>query len=109
MDENVTDSDFKSLVKPVIKGMLMPTIVPASDYKKWFEESGFHVVESLDITEETRKTWEQGLQIVQAPEVAQLALSLGKEALDLLSAIFYMKKAMKRKLIRYSVVVAEKD
>ena len=104
----VGESDYAALVEPVIKGMLMPTIVPVDSYVQWFEESEFKVGKSVDITEETRKTWEQSVQIVQAPKVFKLATSLGRDALDLLSAVRAMKKAMKRRLVRYSVVVAEK-
>ena len=108
VDPDVSDSDYRNLVEPVIKGMLMPTIVSAKSYVQWFEESGFKVVHSTDITEETRRTWEQSVQIVQAPEVFKLATSLGRKALELLSAVHAMRKAMKRHLVRYSVVVAEK-
>lgn len=109
ISEGVSDRQYSAVVEPVIKGMLMPTIVSASDYASYLEESGFRVLQREDITEETRKTWDQSLTIVQAPSVVKLAASLGRDAVDLLTAIFYMKKAMKKGLIRYSVVLAQRD
>ena len=106
--EGVSSRDYQSIVLPTIHGMMMPEIVPASSYLRWFKESGFRIVRSLDITEQTRKTWDDGIRIVQAPAVLRLALELGTDAIDLLSAIHQMRKAMKRGLIRYSVVVAER-
>lgn len=108
LGENVSQVDYKKFVVPVIKGMLMPEIVPRASYLDWLEETGFQVIETHDLTNETAKTWDQGLQIVEAPQVVKLALSLGRDALDLLTAVYYMKKAMKKGLICYSVVVAEK-
>lgn len=108
VDPQIKDKDYQSIVEPVIKGMLMPTIVPMDSYVKWFEETGFRILETHDITEETRQTWDQSVQIVQAPKVLKLATALGRDALDLVSAVYHMKKAMKKHLIRYSVVVAEK-
>jgi tocopherol O-methyltransferase len=105
---NVTQADRETLVRPVIEGMMMPTIATAEEYRLWLEESGFRVLKSVDITEETRKTWDQSIRIVQAPAVLKLASSLGKDALALLAAISAMKKAMKKGVVRYSVVVAEK-
>ena len=106
--EDVSSRDYEGIVVPTIHGMLMPEIVPVSSYVQWFGEGGFRVVDTADITVETRKTWDDGVRVVQAPAVLRLALELGTDALDLLSAIYNMRRAMKRGLIRYSVVVAER-
>ena len=108
LGDSVSESDYQKIVAPTIKGMMMPTIVPASDYTRWLSETGFKIIESHDITEETSKTWEQSVEIVKAPKIVSLALSLGTEVVDLVTAIYHMRKAMKKGLIRYSVLVAEK-
>lgn len=108
VDSEVSQSQYQKIVEPVIRGMLMPTITTAADYSTWLTESGFRLIESLDITGETRKTWDHGVKIVQAPQVFKLVKSLGKDALELVTAIYQMRKAMKLRLIRYTVVVAER-
>jgi len=72
------------------------------------EESGYEVLDHRDITESTLKTWEQGISITEAPRIAKMAVELGKDALNLLDAIRGMRSAMKKKHIRYGIVVAQK-
>ena len=106
--EDVGDRDRRRWVEPVLEGMLMPQAATTSSYVRWFEESGFRVRETLDITEETRRTWDQGVRIVKTPVVIGLAARLGTDAIRLLSAVRRMRGAMRRGLIRYGVVVAER-
>ena len=106
--EEVTAHDRKKWIEPVLEGMLMPQIAPLSHYIRWFEESGYRVRESLDLTPQTQPTWDRGVRIIQAPAMFQMATDLGTDALRLLGAIRRMKVAMNRGLIRYGVVVAER-
>ncbi len=100
--------DRRKFVEPVLAGMLMPDIASVDDYVAWLGQSGYRVVFSRDIAESTRKTWDEGVSITQAPRIARLARTLGRDALGLLSAIRGMRTAMDRGLIGYGVVVAEK-
>lgn len=105
---DIPPADFDRRVKPVIDGMLMPEIASFDDYETWFGEAGYTLKLSQDLTRETAKTWDEGLSITQAPKILKLALTLGRDALWLLSAIKGMREAMARGLIRYGVLVAEK-
>ena len=106
--EDVSEQDYEKIVKPTMFGMLMPDIVAASKYEQWFEESGFRIVTTSDLTEETRQTWDESLKIVQAPAIIRIAIELGSDAIALVRAIRLMGTAMKRGLIRYSVIAAER-
>lgn len=106
--DSVSPSDFARFVEPTLRGMLMPQIVSAGEYVRWFEAAGLRTVEVVDITNETRPTWDKGLKIVQAPAVLRLALQLGSDAVELLAAVGHMRRAMRKGLIRYSVLVAQK-
>lgn len=105
---DVSEKDKRKYVDPVLEGMLMPDVASIDNYVDWFNESGYNVMSHEDIANETRKTWDEGISITQAPAIFQLALQLGSDALGLLSAIKGMRKAMDRGLIGYGVVVAEK-
>ena len=72
------------------------------------EESGYRVVVSHDRTRETRKTWDEGVSIIQAPHLYRVARDAGRDAVALLGAIRGMRRAMDRRLIGYGTVVAEK-
>lgn len=105
---DLSPRDRKMHVDPVLDGMLMPDIASVDDYVTWFGEHGYRVTFARDIAESTRKTWDEGVTITQAPRIARLARSLGRDAIALVSAIRSMRTAMDRGLIGYGVVVAEK-
>ncbi|MDJ0849335.1 MAG: methyltransferase domain-containing protein [Myxococcota bacterium] len=105
---HLSERERKRLVDPVLDGMLMPDIASLDDYVTWFGQNGYRVCFARDIAESTRKTWDEGVSITQAPRIARLARSLGRDAIGLLSAIRGMRTAMDRGLIGYGVVVAEK-
>jgi len=102
-------ADRKRHVDPVLEGMLMPDIASLEDYRAWFAGSGFSVREVRDLTQPTRRTWDEGVTITKAPAMIKLALELGRDALGLVSAIKGMGRAMDRGLIRYGVLIAEKQ
>lgn len=104
----LTDSDRKRHVEPVLEGMLMPSIASLDDYVEWFEQSGYQVRLFRDIAATTMRTWEEGVSLIQAPHLYRLALDAGRDALNLMSAIRGMRKAMGRGHIGYGIVVAEK-
>jgi len=105
---DLTDGDRRRYVEPVLEGMLMPDIASVADYQSWFEKSGYRVLVARDIAESTRRTWDEGVSIIQAPKILKLAAEVGRDALGLLRAIRGMRKAMDRGLIGYGVVIAEK-
>lgn len=105
---DLSPRERKKHVDPVLDGMLMPDIASVDDYVSWFGENGYRVTFARDIAESTRKTWDEGVTITQAPRIARLARTLGRDAIALLSAIRGMRTAMDRGLIGYGVVVAEK-
>jgi len=104
----LTASDRNRFVEPVLKGMLMPGIASLQDYIEWFNANGFRVLESRDLTRETAKTWDEGVSILKAPGVAQMAWQGGRYAIGLISAVRGMRTAMAKGFIRYGILVAEK-
>jgi tocopherol O-methyltransferase len=104
----LSERDRRRYVDPVLEGMLMPDIAGLEDYVRWFESSGYRVRSFRDLTRETRKTWDEGVSIIQAPHLYRVARAVGRDALNLLGAIRGMRKAMDRGLIGYGTVVAEK-
>jgi len=104
----VQATEYEKRVKPVLDGMLMPSIASLDDYVAWFTEAGYTVLRTEDLTAKTRRTWDEGVSITQAPAILKLALTLGPDALRLLAAIKGMKDAMRRGLIGYGVLVAER-
>ena len=106
---DLTPRDRRKYVEPVLRGMLMPQIFPLSQYLQWFEESGYRVVFAKDISDQTRKTWEDAVSVIEVPAVYRLARELGWDALQLLRAIWGMKRAMAVSKIVYGVVIAERQ
>ncbi|MGI8744553.1 MAG: SAM-dependent methyltransferase [Bryobacteraceae bacterium] len=104
----LTAADRQRFVEPVLEGMLMPDIASLQDYAGWFNANGFRVLESRDLTRETSKTWDQGLSILQAPEIVRMAWEGGRQAVGLIAAVHGMRTAMAKGMIRYGVLVAEK-
>ncbi len=100
--------DRKRYVDPVLEGMLMPDIASIDDYVGWFEAVGYRVVYARDIAHATRRTWDEGTSIIDAPRVIRLARDLGRDAIGLLRAVRGMRRAMDLGLIGYGVVIAEK-
>lgn len=86
----------------------MPDIATLDDYVSWFGENGYRVLDSRDLTRETVPTWEEGVSISQAPDIARMAWDVGLEAVRLIKAINGMRQAMDRRLIRYGILAAEK-
>jgi tocopherol O-methyltransferase len=105
---DLSERDRRKYVDPVLEGMLMPDIASIAEYERWFEASGYRVHVARDIAKSTRKTWDEGVSIIQAPKILKLAAEVGRDALGLLQAIRGMRKAMDRGLIGYGVVIAEK-
>ncbi len=104
----LSHSDRRRFVDPVLEGMLMPDIASLAEYVDWFNQSGFRVLESRDLTRETAKTWDVGVDILSAPGLARMALDVGMDAIHLISAVHGMRSAMGRGFIRYGVLVAER-
>jgi tocopherol O-methyltransferase len=105
------DLDAKTrakIVDPVIEGMLQPSIFDLDTTAGWFEEAGYRIVETRDLTAETAPTWDEGVSITQTGMVLKLAQSLGFDAIRLVRAIQGMRKAMAERAIVYGVVIAEK-
>ncbi|GAB4356556.1 MAG: methyltransferase domain-containing protein [Bryobacter sp.] len=100
--------DRQKYVNPVLEGMLMPDITSLEDYTEWFGEAGFRVLRSRDITQETLQTWDEGVNILEAPGLARMAIDVGWEAVRLISAVRGMRTAMSRGHIRYGILVAER-
>lgn len=98
----------EQLVEPVRRGMLMPAMHSLSETKGWFEAAGYRVLSARDITQATLKTWDEGVSIVKTPQLMRLALTLGRDALDLLKAIREMRTAMRAGAIVYGQVIAER-
>ena len=88
--------------------LLNAFLVDARVAQEMIEESGYRVRRFRDIAKATRKTWDEGVSLIQAPHLYKLAREAGRDALNLLSAIRGMRKAMDRGLIGYGVVHAEK-
>ena len=105
---DLTSADRRRYVDPVLEGMLMPDIASLPDYMAWFSEYHFRVLESRDLTRETLKTWDQGISILQGPEIARLAWDAGRQAIGLLNAVRGMRTAMAKGVIRYGILVAER-
>lgn len=105
---NLTSEADRRRVEKVLDGMLMPSIFSRPETERRFAEAGYRIVASEDITAETAATWEEGVSIIQARKVANLAFSVGTDAVRLLMAIHGMKKAMADGLISYGVIVAER-
>lgn len=101
-------ADRKRWVDPVLEGMLMPDIASLEDYAGWMSASGYHVLETRDLTRETAKTWDEGVSILKGPELLRMAWDVGREAVSLIAAVQGMKTAMARGLIRYGVLTAER-
>jgi tocopherol O-methyltransferase len=104
----LTAKERRRWVDPVLEGMLMPEICSVEDYVTWLEASGYRVRLFRDIAKTTRKTWDEGVSITQAPHLLRLAREAGRDAVNLLGAIRGMRKAMDKGLIGYGIVVAEK-
>lgn len=107
-DPALRPEDRRRFVEPVLEGMLMPDIATLDDYVSWFGENGYRVLDSRDLTRETVRTWEEGVSISQAPDIARMAWDVGLEAVRLIKAINGMRQAMDRRLIRYGILAAEK-
>ncbi len=105
---DLTPRDRRKYVDPVLRGMLMPQIFPLIQYVQCFEESGYRVLFAKDISDQTRKTWDEAVSVIQVPAVYRLAKALGRDALQLLRAIWAMKRAMAVSKIVYGVVIAER-
>ena len=105
---DLTAEDRRRFVEPVLEGMLMPDIASLQDYIGWFNANGFRVLESRDLTRETSKTWDEGLSILQAPEILRMAWAGGRQAVGLIAAVRGMRTAMTKGMIRYGILVAEK-
>jgi tocopherol O-methyltransferase len=105
---HLTPADRERWVEPVLEGMLMPDIATVESYVEWLESSGYRVRMFKDIAATTRRTWDEGVSLIQAPHLWKLAREAGRDALNLLAAIRAMRRAMDRGLIGYGVVVAER-
>jgi tocopherol O-methyltransferase len=105
---DLSERERRRWVDPVLEGMLMPDIASLDDYVRWFEASGYRVCSARDLTRETRRTWDEGVSIIQAPHLWRVARDAGRDALNLLGAIRGMRKAMDRGHIGYGTIVAEK-
>ena len=105
---DLTLEDRRRFVDPVLEGMLMPDIASLGEYAAWFSANGFRVLDSRDLTRETALTWDRGVSILRAPEVARLAWQTGRQALALFAAIRGMRTAMAKGFIRYGILVAER-
>ncbi|MGF1511259.1 MAG: SAM-dependent methyltransferase [Myxococcota bacterium] len=104
----ISTADRTEIIEPLLDGMLMAELLPRSAYEAVLVRHGWRLVSQHDLTEATRRTWEEGVRIVDAPSLLQLALNLGPDAVGLLTSIRLMKQAMARGLVRYSAVIAER-
>jgi tocopherol O-methyltransferase len=95
-------------VDPVCRGMLMPSMHSLRETAGWFESAGYRVSMARDITTETRRTWDEGVSIVQARAVLALGRQLGRDAVGLLRAVWHMRRSMARGHIVYGSMVAER-
>lgn len=105
----VSARDRARYVDPVLEGMLMPDIARLDEYTDWFQAHGFRVLESRDITRETAPTWDHGVSILDAKDLARLAWEAGPDAVRLVAAVRNMRTAMGRGFIRYGTLVAERE
>lgn len=106
--EDITDTERKKFVQPVLHGMLMPNSYSINTYLEWFIKCGYRIVYAEDITVKTIKTWDVALSLIKKPALWKFAYREGAIFINFLRCIRAMRRAMHEDKLRYGVIIAEK-
>ncbi|OGO38931.1 MAG: hypothetical protein A2147_11040 [Chloroflexi bacterium RBG_16_57_8] len=112
LGEDIADAEGDQLIGRVSEGMLLSSLHAIATYADWFDEYGYRILYSEDITEHTRKTWDDVLVMARNPAVWRLVFRATAEVrsgvLDFLKTISPMKRAMQQGKLISGAIVAEK-
>lgn len=99
-------------VKLVLEGMVLANMYTAADYARWLARAGCRIEYPDDITAQTIRTWEFPLYLMKDPAIwgaaYRVAQKEGKEIFHFLKCLRAMKRAMQRRKILSTVIIAEK-
>ena len=105
-----SDLDKEKIEKyiiPIEKGMLV-SLWTSKDYLKILTDNGLNIKYHKDISQNVKKTWEIGLDIIKKKEFWILAMKNGKEFIQFLKAFDSMKKGFDSGAFTYEIMVLEK-
>ena len=96
------------LTRQVCRGMFCPSLGTASDYCRWFEDSGLKVTYQAIWTKQVERTWEICLDRVQKTHIRQLAKIFGANHVLFLDHFQAILDAYRTGAMEYGCFVAEK-
>jgi SAM-dependent methyltransferase len=112
LEEDFLNSNDDPDIIPVIKGLVLSGLYPASAYLRWLAESGYLNIYTEDITEHTIRTWDGALSLVREPRILKLVFQSTaqemREALTFFRGARAIKRAMLKGKVRSTAIVAEK-
>ena len=110
------------VLHPFMRYWAIPDLATASQYRRYFERSGFRLLEAENLTDWVRRNWEfgyaqalKGVQDLSVPRMTRLIwkrAELGSEGMRLLKeqfpAALYIKAAFDAGFLQYNFFLAER-
>lgn len=106
-DSFITNKEEEKYIKPIEKGMLvkLPT---KEEYFNYFKDNSLELMYYEDISKKVSKTWHISLDIIEKPELWNLARKNGSDFIEFLKSFNAMKKGFKSGCFKYVVMVVSK-